>query len=172
MSYSDNTSGSLWKGVAAGALSGLVASFAMNQFQTLWRSAARAVSGSGEQPSGGGGEDATVKTAEAISETVADRRLPEEEKETAGSVVHYGFGTLIGAVYGAASEVIPTITAGSGMVYGAAVWLIADEIGVSAFRLAPLPTETPASSHVSALASHLVYGFVADFTRRTLLKMG
>lgn len=172
MSYSDHVSGSVWKGAAAGALGGLVASFAMNQFQNLWKSAASAVSDSGGQQSGSRGEDATVKTAEAISETVADEKLPEDEKQAAGSAVHYGFGTLVGAVYGTASEMVPAITAGSGLLYGAAAWLAADEIGVPAFRLAPPPTETPASSHVSALAAHLVYGYVADLTRRNLLKIG
>jgi uncharacterized membrane protein YagU involved in acid resistance len=145
----------------------------MNQFQSLWSSAASALSDSGGQQSGGsGGESATVKAAEAISETVADKKLPADQKEMAGSAVHYGFGTLVGTVYGAASELVPAIVVGSGLAYGAALWLLADEIGVPAFRLSPPPTEAPASSHVSAFTAHLAYGYVLDRTRQILLKIG
>lgn len=167
---------SLWKGILAGAMGGLVGSFAMNQFQAAVSSASQALSddnGSfGSQSSGGGGEDATVKTARAISENVLDKPLPESEKQTAGSAVHYTFGTAVGAVYGGLSAVLPFVSAGRGMLYGTAVFVMADEIGVPAAGLSAPPTETPASSHAQAFGAHCVYGFVTDLVLRSLLRMG
>lgn len=165
---------SLWKGIAAGALGGLVASFAMNQFQAALSAASQAVSKDGGEggESSQGSEDATVKTARVISEKVLDEPLPDSEKQTAGSAVHYAFGTAVGALYGGCSAVLPFVSAGRGMLYGTAVFVLADEIGVPAAGLSPPPTETPGSSHAKAFASHCVYGFVTDLIRRALLKMG
>lgn len=168
---------SLWKEIVAGALGGLVASFAMNQFQASLSAASQALSDekgakSESSQSGGESEDATVKAARVVSENVLDRPLPESEKQTAGSAVHYTFGTTIGALYGGCAALLPSITAGRGTLYGTAVFVLADEIGVPTAGFSGPPTETPLSSHAQAFASHCVYGFVTDFVWRTLLKMG
>jgi hypothetical protein len=47
------------------------------------------------------GDDATVKVADRISRAVRGRPLAEREKSPAGSAVHYGFGAVLGAFYGA-----------------------------------------------------------------------
>lgn len=138
--------GCIWKSIGAGALGGLAASFAMNQFQAVLSSAKKAVAEGpeGQQESSGGGEDANVKTAEAISEKLGGHKLSEAEKKWAGPAVHYGFGT--------------------------ALWLGADEIAVPAFGLSGPPTETPVSSHLSGLAAHLVYGLVTDLVKRSVVR--
>lgn len=144
----------------------------MNQFQAVLSSAEKAVAekSDGQQQSGGGGEDATVKTAEAISETLGGHEMTEAEKKWAGPAVHYGFGALMGAVYGALVHAAPEIGLGRGALFGTALWLGADEIAVPAFGLSGPSTETPASSHVSALAAHLVYGLVTDLVKRSLVQ--
>ena len=165
---------SIWKGALAGACGGLVASFAMNQFQALSSVAAKELSNSDDKQEqkksssedASADDDATVKTAQAIAKTFTGEELSQSEKKAAGSAVHFTFGTALGAVYGALAETVPAFTTGYGTVYGSAVWLAADEIGVPAARLGPPPTETPASSHANALASHLVYGIVTDLVRR------
>ncbi len=167
----------LWKGIVAGALGGLAGSFVMNQFQAGLSAASKAISNGGEEPqseseSSEESDDATVKTARAIAENVLHKPLPKSEKQAAGSAVHYAFGATVGAVYGACSAALPITTLGRGIAYGTAVFLLADEVGVPAARLAPPPTESPASSHAKAFASHCVYGFVTDLVRRSLLKMG
>ncbi len=157
----------IWKSVAVGAVGGLAGAFAMNQFQSMLSS----LSESGQQPPEDESEDATVKTAEAISGTVFQHELTDEQKKWAGPAVHYAFGATIGAAYGALTEVSPIANAGLGTGYGTAVWLVADELGVSALGLAPPIPQTKMSSHLTALASHLVYGFTLDLTRRGLLKL-
>jgi len=154
----------IWKSIAAGTIGGLAAAFAMNQFQSL-------VSGaSGQQESSGQDEDATVKTAKAISHRVFCHELTEDQKKWAGPAVHYSLGASLGAIYGLAANTIPMADAGMGTAYGTAVWIGADEISVPALGLAKGPADTPLSSHASALASHLVYGLVTGLTRKLILK--
>jgi putative membrane protein len=159
----------VWKSMAAGALGGLAGSWIMNQFQSLWASTAKELANGQVEEDQGQDENATVKTARAISERVLHHNLTSEEVKWAGPVVHYALGTLLGTAYGAFAERAPVACAGYGAVYGSAVWLAADEFAVPAFGLSKPPQETPASSHVQALASHLVYGITTDLIRRALV---
>jgi uncharacterized protein DUF1440 len=178
--------GDVWKGLAAGLVGGLVASWTMNQFQAAWTRATEGFEkphgaqsmqpSEGQNPEQASGEnkenqdDATVKAARAISERVFARELKESEKKAAGAVVHYAFGTATGGLYGAVAEFAPEITFGAGLPFGAAFWLIADETTVPLLRLSKPPKEYPISTHVYALASHLVYGLTAEIVRRALRK--
>ena len=173
---------SIWKGMVAGLAGGLVASWTMNQFQAAWTRIAegdeKSHGAQSMQPSEGSkGEqaqdteeqdDATVETAKAISKTVFGHELQESEKETAGAAVHYAFGTVTGGMYGALAEVTPQVTTAAGLPFGAGFWLLADEISVPLLGLSKGPTEYPVSTHVYALASHLVYGVTAELGRRAV----
>ena len=170
------------KGVVAGLAGGLVAAWTMNQFQAAWT---RIAEGS-EKPHGAQSmqpaegstgdqredvneqDDATVETAKVISRNVFGHELKENEKETAGAVVHYAFGVVSGGLYGAIAEVSPQVTIGAGLPFGAAFWLIADEVSVPLMGLSKGPTQYPVSTHVYSLASHLVYGVTAELSRRAL----
>lgn len=176
--------GNVWKGAAAGLVGGLVASWAMNQFQAALSKAtegfekphgAQSMQPSEGSQSGQGSEqnkehqdDATVKAARAISEGIFGHELKESEKETAGAAVHYAFGTATGGLYGAVAELAPEVTTGLGLPFGAAFWLVADETAVPLLGLSKGPTEYPVSTHVYALASHLVYGLTAELVRHSL----
>ncbi len=162
---------SAWKGAVAGAAGGLVASWVMNQFQTASSKAAELVTGEDGESSGHGqdtGNDATVKTASAISENVAGRGLTDSEKRVAGPAVHYAFGSTMGALYGLAAELMPKASAGRGVPFGAALWFGADEVAVPALGLSGSPLCTPMSTHASALAAHVVYGLTTDTVRRAV----
>ncbi|MGI8960933.1 MAG: DUF1440 domain-containing protein [Bryobacteraceae bacterium] len=150
-------------------LGGLTGSYAMNQFQSLWSIASRILSSHQNQKLSAESEDAVVKTAKAISKAIFRHELTDSEKRWAGLAVHYSFGTALGALYGVLADTFPASRASHGTAYGSAVWLGADEISVPAFGLSAPPTATPASSHLSALASHVVYGFVTDLVRRVTL---
>jgi len=120
-----------------------------------------------QQSKGGGGEQepANEKAAEAISENVFGRELEKREKKVAGEAVHYAMGATSGAIYGVVSELMPFTTVGAGLPFGAAVWLIADDVAVPALGLSKSPTEYPLSTHAYALASHLVYGLTTELVR-------
>src|SRR5712692_2814679 len=99
---------SVWKGAAAGVVDGLVASWVMNEFSSLMQTVAESRSNGRKQKAKGNDdqqqEDPTMTTAEKISETVADIKLNKEQKKKGGTLVHYAFGAVMGAVYGAAAE--------------------------------------------------------------------
>jgi putative membrane protein len=187
----DNGDASVLKGLVAGLAGGLVASWTMNQFQAAWTRLAEGFEkphgAQSMQPTEGQNpaeildlshagsqanepkenqDDATVETAKVISKNVFGHELKESEKKQAGAAVHYAFGTLTGGMYGAMAEVAPQVTMGTGVPFGAAFWLAADEVAVPALGLAKGPGAYPLSTHVYALASHLVYGATAELTRR------
>lgn len=153
----------VWKGVVAGLAGGLAGSWVMNQFQAQFSKLAPAPPPQVEQ-----GDDATQKTAAAVSDTLLHHRLTKEEKALAGPAVHYAFGSTMGAFYGAVAEIAPSTARAWGGPFGVALWIGADEIGVPVLGLAGKPTDSPLTTHAYALASHLVYGFTADAVRRAV----
>ena len=166
------------RSLIAGALGGLAGAFVMNQVQALWSAAEKKVEeaeepkdsrqGEEEKQTEQQGEDATVKTAEFISENVFGHDLTEQEKKWAGPAVHYGFGASMGALYGALANGSALASAGRGTAFATALWLGGDEIAVPALGLGGSPLESPLSSHVKALAAHLVYGVVTDLVWRSV----
>ena len=165
----------IWRGILVGLVAGLVASWTMDRFQDAWIAvsppddskkegdAARASEASQESQ-----DDATVKAASVISEGLFEHKLTKGEKKFAGPAVHYAVGATSGIVYGIASEFLPEATKGFGLPYGTAFWLVVDEGAVPLLRLSKPPTAYPASTHIYALASHLVFGATAEGVRRLL----
>ena len=167
----------VWKGLVAGLIGGLVASWTMNRFQDVWSSLAETQEEDEddqkeEQPPQKDGEeeqtDTTVKAASAISEGIFDHELTRSEQKVAGTAVHYALGTAVGGLYGAVAEVAPEVSVGAGLPFGAAFWLVADETAVPLLGLSKGPTEYPLGTHAYALASHFVYGLTAELVRRAL----
>ena len=178
---------SLLKGLAAGVVAGLVASWTMNQFQALCsklmedeerpHGAQSLQQGSPEHGIGrelqarGSDEpddNAAVRAANAVAELGFDEHLTKAEKEAGGAIAHYAMGTTSGAIYGALAEILPSSTAGLGLPFGAAVWLTADEWIVPQLGLSRAPAEYPLSTHLYSFASHLVYGLTTELVRRAV----
>lgn len=185
----------LWKGLAAGIVGGLVASWTMNRFQDVWSKLAKSneawshnefrnvwgefSEGLEEQsntqastlsPTPEAQDDTTVRAASAVSEGLFDHKLTPSEKKVAGPAVHYGLGTGVGGLYGVAAEMAPKVTAGSGLPFGAVFWLVVDEGAVPLLGLSKGPTAYPLSTHAYALSSHFVYGLTAEIVRRAVRK--
>ncbi len=156
------------KGVVAGAIGGLVASWTMNQFQKVWAAAEEKIADGKPKKSGGDGDDSTMKTADAIYEAVKGKHLTKAQKEKAGPAVHYAFGAIMGAVYGAATEITPSANALAGMPFGAILFAGADEITLPLLGLAKGPAEYPLSQHVYGLVSHAVYGVTTEMVRKVV----
>lgn len=181
---------SVVRGIMAGAVAGVVASAVMNQFQKL---AGKLISdrershGAQSQQDGTPGhgvgkyldergldepdDTAPARLANAASVAVSGDKLSEGEKEKAGTLLHYAYGTSMAVAYGAAAELVPSVTAGRGLAYGAAVWLGADEVVTPFLGLSKGAVEYPVSVHAYALASHLVYGLTAEAVRNTVRNM-
>jgi putative membrane protein len=170
--------GNVLKGLVAGLIGGLIASWTMNRFQDMWVKLADHQDGSDQsskpEPQESNKEeqdDTTVRTASAISEGLFDHKLTESEKKIGGTAVHYSLGTGVGGLYGAVAEVAPEITAGAGLPFGAAFWLVVDEGAVPLLGLSKGPTKYPLSTHAYALTSHFVYGLTAELVRRSVRKV-
>ncbi len=179
--------GNVLKGLAAGIGGGLVASVVMNQFQKLLckvitgdershgaqslqqgspqHGAARMLQ---EQGSDDAQDDAAMRLANAISVGVFNHELTRSEKDTAGTALHYAYGISIGGLYGAAAELAPVVTVGAGALYGAGIWVVADEGVVPALGLSKSSEEYPLSVHAAALASQLVFGLTTEIVRRVV----
>jgi len=170
------------RGMAAGLLAGCAASWAMQAFAEMQpvHPKPRQKGGSNGGESAGSSrpreaikkegqeEDATVKTAEMVSRKLFEHELTPEEKQMAGPVVHYAYGSLMGALYGGLAEVMPGLGAGLGLPYGFGLWVLGDEVAVPALGLGKGPGEYPVDVHADALASHLMYGMTTDVMRRVL----
>ena len=89
----------------------------------------------------------------------------------AGPLVHYVYGTAIGALYGGFAAHNPTTALGFGTGYGAAAWAMGDEMAVPALGLAKKPTEVPLATHAQELGAHLVYGATLEGVRRVVNKV-
>ena len=139
--------------------SGLAAAWAMNLFQTAWTRLA------GEpEPS----ETAASKAADTLSEQATGAPIKRSARKSADTVLHYATGALIGGAYGLIGGTLPRLFTGRGLLFGAGIWLLADEMAVPALRLAPLPADTEVKDHALGFASHLVFGAVLDVTRRRI----
>jgi uncharacterized membrane protein YagU involved in acid resistance len=158
------SNGSVSEGLIAGAIGGLLASWIMPRFQSRLAHALGHT-----DPHEGQDEDATVKTAQRISSALLGRELSAEQKRTAGPLVHYAYGTGVGALYGGLAQEHGTATSGFGTAYGAAAWALGDEVAVPSLGLGRKPTETPISQHFQLLAAHLVYGITLEAVRRLVL---
>jgi putative membrane protein len=160
------------KGLLAGLIGGLAGSIAMNEFQAVTKGVTEAWKRSAHQPekpsaqNGSDEDDATMKAADRIAMLTSGNHLSRQQKKTAGPIVHYAFGAIVGVVYGALSEMAPVVTKGAGTAYGTAVWLGGDEVAVPMLELAGSPKATPVRVHANALASHLVYGASLEMVRR------
>jgi hypothetical protein len=149
------------EGAMLGAAAGLAASWTMSQFDGAWKAASNEDQ-DGDEPN-------TVKAADAVAEATVGEPVPDRYREPTAKAVHYGFGALLGAIYGAAVELRPATTAGFGTAYGSAVSLVADEMAMPALGFTPPASEVVASTHLRGFVSHLVFGMSLEAARRLLV---
>jgi putative membrane protein len=158
--------------MAAGAVAGLVGTWAMNEVQRLWTNAVD----DAPPESAGGRHDArdwqersedqnsNELAAQAIAGCLVGRRLTEEELRVAAPLAHYLFGAALGAIYGAYAE--RRRADASGAAFGTTVWLAADEIAMPLLGLSDSTARRPVEMHLQSLVAHLVYGTATEMTRR------
>lgn len=171
---------SLTRGLIAGAIGGLAASWVMNVFMEKAGPAvthvAQHLDGTAHQPQTSEPSDnnepkidATMKTADALySAATGGGHLSLEAKQKGGPVVHYAFGALMGALYGAAAEYSDWARAGFGTAFASALFTGADIIAVPAFNLSGSSEDAPVSSLASPFSAHVVYGITTEAVRRTV----
>ncbi|GAC1658104.1 MAG: hypothetical protein NVS9B15_19590 [Acidobacteriaceae bacterium] len=151
--------------VLIGLAGGLAATFVMTQAQNAWAQAQK----SGEsqrykskaQAQSEVDEQSTVKVAQHAAHAV-NADIPQEQRQTAGTAVHYGFGTLMGGVYGALSSALDDAPFGTGILFGVGLWLAADEFVLPYLGLSKPPQERDLKEHAYEASMHAVYGLCLD----------
>ncbi|HWO11597.1 MAG TPA: DUF1440 domain-containing protein [Polyangiaceae bacterium] len=84
---------------------------------------------------------------------------PLANADRAAGMVHLAFGSAWGGAYGlVAGTLPPRARLKAGLAFGAAVWLLSDDVLLPAFKLAAWPQHYPVKTHLYALAAHAVYG--------------
>ena len=133
--FTPNREAVLWKGLLSGLACGLAGTAAMTLFQLAWtstKSRMQRTASSTRSPQCAGesqqDEPSTVKLAHLISKGLRHRPLKESDKELASYMVHFGFGTVMGGLYGISSEYLPIANLGHGLVHGIGLWAGADAI--------------------------------------------
>ncbi len=167
----------VWKGVGVGAVSGLVASWAMLAFidgpgrrlldmlktdEDRKREAARQERDGADTP-----ESVTMQAADVFaSKSTGGKHLSLEGRKRGGTLVHYGFGAAMGAFYGGVVELAPVVGAGVGIPFGTVLWASTDLVSVPAVGFAKWPTDEPAAAHVTHWMAHVIYGMGLEALRR------
>jgi putative membrane protein len=162
------------KRIVAGAVGGLIGTWAMSQAQRAWSRAA------GDVPASAGGkhdardwqersehQNSNELAAQAVASHVIGRRLTRRELRIAAPLMHYSFGAAVGALHGAYAQ--RRRRAGvAGARLGATLWLAADEIAMPVLGLSEPTTRRPLEMHLQSFAAHIVYGLITEIGRRAM----
>jgi putative membrane protein len=146
---------SLAKGLLAGLIGGLVATAAKTMAEKIYPPRTH---GEPEPPA-------------VLADKLAGHHLVGAEKKAAVEGIHWGFGALTGAAYGALAEFYPTATAKDGAGFGMALASLTHESALPAMGLSAEPQDQTARERTSEMATHVVYGMVTETVRRTVRKM-
>ena len=106
-------------------------------------------------------ESGTEILAERVHHMV--RAEPSDKsKGVLAQMIHWGYGTAWGAVYGALRNRVPGLSWGMGIPFGLAFGVLSDEVLLQLAGLAPHPKETSTKKHILGIASHGIYGLAAE----------
>jgi putative membrane protein len=105
-----------------------------------------------------------------LAESVTGRSLPQDERELALQGIHWIFGAVAGAVYGALVEIEPTLGAWRGAAFGITLNRITHESILPRLGLTAPPGRQPTQERISEWVTHAVYGVATDSVRRAVRK--
>jgi putative membrane protein len=140
---------SLWKGIAAGIVGGLVATAAKTLAEKVY-------------PPRTHGEP---EPNDVLAEKIAGHPLDATTKTIAAEAIHWGFGAGVGAAYGALAEYYPAATAREGANFGMTLMALTHEGVLPAMGLAADPADQTTRERSSEMATHVVFGLVAEVVR-------
>ncbi len=146
---------SLLKGLIAGLIGGLVATAAKTMAERVFPPRTH---GEPEPPA-------------VLAEKLAGHQLTTSPHAVAVETIHWGFGALTGAAYGALAEFYPAATAKDGAGFGMALASLTHEGALPTMGLSAPPEEQTTRERTSEMASHAVFGVVTETVRRVVRKI-
>jgi putative membrane protein len=102
---------------------------------------------------------------------MVDQPLTEKQEEVSVQAIHWGFGALVGGVYGALAEYQPVVTGRLGANFGLTLCGITHASALPLMGLTESPENQPAREHVSELVTHAIYGVTTEVVRRVARKV-
>lgn len=150
---------SLVKGIFAGLVGGLVATAAKTMAERMF------------PPRTHGEPEPPVELDNRISEELAGHGLSPKAQELAAEGIHWGFGAVVGAAYGAIAEYYPAATSKDGASFGVTLGSLMHEGALPALGISAQPEDQSFRERASELSSHVVYGVVAETVRRMVRKL-
>lgn len=92
---------------------------------------------------------------------------PTDQQPGPGATVfHYALGMLPGILYGAVRRTRPSVRAGSGVLYGLALFGVMDETAAPLTGIASAPDRYPWQAHARGLIAHVVLGVTTEILLR------
>jgi putative membrane protein len=146
---------SLVKGLVAGLIGGIAATAAKTLAEKFYPPR---IQGEPEPP-------------EVLAGRVAGHELSGLEKTVAVETIHWGFGALTGAAYGALAEFYPQATEKDGVAFGTALASLTHGTALPAMGLSAEPEQQTVREKSSEMATHVLYGMVTETVRRIVRKM-
>lgn len=95
---------------------------------------------------------------------LAGKQLSDDERSRYGQEIHWALGIGAGAVYGVLRPRISAASLGNGLLFGAAFFLLMDEVATPALGLTSWAPAFPWQTHARGLAGHLAFGAAANAT--------
>ncbi len=146
---------SLAKGLLAGLIGGIIATAAKTLAERAY-------------PPRTHGE---AEPTDVAADKLGARNLPQAQKEFASEAIHWGFGAVTGAAYGALAEFYPAATGKDGANFGMTLMALTHEGALPAMGLSAQPANQTTREKSSEMTTHIIFGLVTETVRRYVRKM-
>jgi putative membrane protein len=146
---------SLAKGLLAGLIGGLVATAAKSFAEKIYPPRTHS------EP----------EPPKVLVGRIAGHELVGSQEKAAAEAIHWGFGALTGAAYGALVEYYPAATVRDGAGFGMALSSLTQGTVLPAMGLAAKPEDQTTRERTSEMASHVVFGVVTETVRRVVRRI-
>lgn len=118
------------------------------------------------------GESSTEAVGRLAFQAIADKEPKKQTKETLSYSVHWGYGLLVGGLYGAIRGGSgKLIDVPGGLVYGTGLWFFGSELAIPLLGLSEGPTTQSLASHAYGLGAHFAYGLATAATTQLLYRV-
>jgi putative membrane protein len=149
-SYANVGDRDLAKGMIAGLVGGIVATAAKSAAERIYPPR---VQGEAEPPV-------------VLAEKIAGHELAPAPKAVAAESIHWTFGAVAGAAYGALAEFYPAATGRQGVNFGMTLMALTHEGALPALGLSAQPKDQTTREKSSEMVTHVVFGLVTETVRR------
>lgn len=116
-------------------------------------------------------ESSTAAAGRIAYEEVTGEEPTEETRALLSTAVHWGYGMMLGGLYGALRGRREGLDLKGGLVFGSLAWLLGDELLVPLLGLSKGPTAFPAEQHAHRRGAHMTYGLATSVATQALFGM-